>query len=64
MSGAVNIVGSIGSVVAGPFGPLVAAGCGLISSILSLFGGGGPSLTDQIDKIIRDAIEVRLYIVY
>jgi len=55
--GAVNIVGAIGSVVAGPYGPLVAAGCGLISSILSLFGGGGPSLTDQIDAIIRAALE-------
>jgi len=29
----------------------------LISSILSLFGGGGPSLTDQIDAIIRAALE-------
>ena len=48
--------------VAGPYGPLVAAGCGLISSILSLFGGGGPSLTDQIDAIIRAALEVRLII--
>jgi len=55
--GAVNIVGAIGGVVAGPYGPLVAAGCGLISSILSLFGGGGPSLTDQIDAIIRAALE-------
>jgi len=52
-----NIIGAVGLVVSGPYGPLVAAGCGLVSSTLALFGGGKTTLADQLEVIIREAIE-------
>lgn len=55
--GVLSIIGSVGGVVGGPYGPIIAAGCGLISSILSLFGGGGTSLADQLQAIIEQALE-------
>ena len=56
--GVIEFIGSVGAVVGGPCGPLIAAGCGLIVSVLSLFTGGGSektSLCDQIKSYIDEA---------
>lgn len=52
-SGAIAIIGTVGGIVGGPVGPLIAGVCGLISSILPLFGGKkGPSLGEVVDNVI------------
>ena len=57
-SGAIALIGTIGVVVGGPFGPLIAGVCGLIASILPLFGGKkGPSMSEVVDKVIREALD-------
>ena len=57
-SGAIAIIGTVGGIVGGPAGPLIAGVCGLVSSILPLFGGEeGPSMGDVVDKVIREALE-------
>ena len=57
-SGAIAIIGTVGGIVGGPVGPLIAGVCGLISSILPLFGGKkGPSLGEVVDNVIREALE-------
>ena len=57
-SGAIALIGTIGGVVGGPYGPLIADVCGLISSILPLFGGKkGPSMSEVVDEVIREALD-------
>ena len=57
-SGAISLIGTIGGVVGGPYGPLIAGVCGLIASILPLFGGKqGPSMSEVVDKVIREALD-------
>ena len=57
-SGSIALIGTFGTVVGGPIGPLVAGVCGLVASILPLFGGkNGPSMPEVVDKIIREALD-------
>ena len=58
IEGVVEIIGSVGAVLGGPYGPLIAAGCGLVSSVLSLCTGSGnkkTSLYDQMKSYIDKA---------
>ena len=57
-SGAIALIDTIGGVVGGPYGPLITGVCGLIASILPLFGGKkGPSMSEVVDKVIREALD-------
>ena len=51
VSGVLDMLGSV-AVFAGPAGTLVSAGCGLVNSILDAFGLGGPSVQEQVGKMI------------
>lgn len=52
------MIGTIGGAVAGPYGPLVSGICKLVASVLPLFGGKkGPSMSELIDKVIREALD-------
>ncbi|XP_066936532.1 toxin CfTX-A-like [Clytia hemisphaerica] len=56
-SGALAIIGTIGGVVGGPAGPLIAGVCGLVASILPLFGGSsGSSMGEVLEKVIKEAL--------
>ena len=58
VSGTISMIGTIGGVVGGPFGPLIAGVCGVIASILPLFGGKkGPSMSEVVDNVIREALD-------
>ena len=56
--GSIALIGTIGTAVGGPTGPLIAGVCGLVASILPLFGGKkGPSMPEEVDKVIREALD-------
>ena len=60
IEGVVEIIGSVGLGVGGPYGPLIAAGCGLVSSVLLLCTGSGnkkTSLQEQIKSYIDEAFK-------
>ena len=56
VSGVLDILGSVAGFVP-KAGPFIAAGCEFVNVILELAGAGGPSLQEQIGKMINDQTE-------
>ena len=62
VSGVLDILGSVAA-FAGPYGRFVSSACGFVNVILDLAGAGGPSLQEQIGKMINDQTdEIKNYI--
>ena len=61
-SGIIALIGTFGMVVGGSYGPLIASTCGLITSVISLFGGKkGTSVSEIIEQVMHDSKDQEIY---
>ena len=61
-SGVIVLIGTFGIVVGGPFGPLIAGTCDLITSAISLFGGEkGTSVSEIVEQVMHDSKDQEIY---